>query len=211
MKRSFVHLLLPIALMACNSEKKDTAGDAPVAATTKVDSAHEPLDTAATNKAWAAYMSPGKVHQLMAKSNGKWNAEMSFYQTPGGAPSIYQASTVNQMILGGRYQKSTYKGMMDGMPFEGESITAYDNARKIYISTWIDNMGTGMMYLEGTYHEATQTITFKGKATDVTTGKDFKTRETLKFVDDNTQLMEMFDEKDGKEAKTMAIKLTRAK
>ena len=36
-------------------------------------------------------------------------------------------------------------------------------------------------------------------------------RETLKFIDDNNQQMEMFDIKDGKESKTMSIKLTRAK
>lgn len=30
------------------------------------------------------------------------------------------------------------------------SLLAYDNARKLFISTWIENVGTGMMVLEGT-------------------------------------------------------------
>jgi hypothetical protein len=97
------------------------------------------------------------------------------------------------------------------MPFEGISTLAYDNARKIYLSTWIDNMGTGIMQLEGTFDEAAKTMNFKGKATDVSTGKDITVREVFKLVDDNTQTMEMYETKDGKEMKTMSILLKRAK
>jgi hypothetical protein len=35
------------------------------------------------------------------------------------------------------------------MPFEGISTLGYDNAKKTFFSTWIDNMGTGMMVMEG--------------------------------------------------------------
>jgi len=36
-----------------------------------------------------------------------------------------------------------------GMPFEGMGLDGYDNASKEYISIWIDNMGTGIMYMKG--------------------------------------------------------------
>ncbi len=113
----------------------------------------------------------------------------------------------SKMILGGRYQQSTYIGNIDGMPFEGVNTLAYDNARKIYISTWVDNMGTGIMYMEGTYDAVTTTMNFKGKATDVVSGKDIEVREIFKIVDDKTHSMEMFETKDGKEMKTMSILL----
>jgi len=200
--------LLMLAI-ACTSENKDSAADTTkLAATAEVDSAQQPIDTAAMNKAWADYMTPGEVHKMLAKANGKWDAAISFYYNPD-SPSVNKTVCENKMILGGRYQQATYKGMIDGMPFEGINTLAFDNARKIYLSTWIDNMGTGMMLMEGNYEAATKTMLFKGKATDVSTGKDIAVREIFKFVDENTQTMEMFETKNGKEMKTMSILLKR--
>lgn len=205
MKR--VNLILSIAMLilaACNSEKKGEAADSTTLAVP--DTSSKPVDTAAMNKAWEAYMTPGKTHQMLAKADGKWDAEISFYYNPD-SPSVNKAVCESKMILGGRYQQSTYTGDIDGMPFEGLNTLAYDNARKIFISTWVDNMGTGIMYMEGTYDTATTTMNFKGKATDVASGKDIAVREVFKIVDDKTHTMEMFETKDGKEMKTMAILL----
>ncbi len=193
-------------LVACNSEKKDSSND-----TGKVDSPTvvmdvKNIDTAAMNKAWADYMTPGEVHKMLAGASGKWDAEISFYYNPD-SPSVNKTICETKMILGGRYQQSTYTGSIDGMPFEGVNTLAYDNARKIYISTWIDNMGTGIMYMEGRFDDATKTMNMKGKATDVASGKDIAVREVFNIVDDKTQTMEMFETKDGKEMKTMSILL----
>ena len=204
MKR--INLVFGIVLlfaMACNSEKKSTNADSTAAAS---DTASKPVDTAAMNKAWAAYMTPGESHQMLAKADGKWDAEISFYYNPD-SPSVNKAVCESKMILGGRYQQSSYTGDIDGMPFEGMNTLAYDNARKIFISTWVDNMGTGIMYMEGTYDAATTTMNFKGKATDVASGKDIAVREVFKIVDDKTHTMEMFETKEGKEMKTMSILL----
>ena len=55
--------LVLLLAIACNSEKKNAASDS-----TKADStAAKPIDTAAMNKAWAAYMTPGAAHQMIAK------------------------------------------------------------------------------------------------------------------------------------------------
>ena len=53
-------------------------------------------------------------------------------------------------------------------------------------------------------------ISMKGMQTDPMTGKTMQVRETFRVVDDKTQVMEMFcPGPDGKEFKTMEIKLTR--
>ena len=46
---------------------------------------------------------------------------------------------------------------MMGMPFQGMSTMAYDNGKKTFMSTWIDNMGTGILETEGTYDAGTKT------------------------------------------------------
>jgi hypothetical protein len=94
-----------------------------------------------------------------------------------------------------------------GMPFEGIGTLAYDNAKKEFISTWVDNMGTGVMVLTGNWDEGNKTLSLKGDCTDPGTGKDMQIRETLKVVDDKHQVMEMYmTQAGGKEFKTMEIK-----
>lgn len=162
-------------------------------------------------KAWMAYSTPGDPHKAIAKDNGTWNEEITMWMDPKAPPTKNTATCVNKMILGGRYQESRHTGTFDNMPFEGISTLAYDNARKVYQSSWIDNMGTGIAFMEGTMDDASRTITFKGKATDPMTGKEKDIKETMKFVDDNNQILEMFDIINGKENKTMEVKFTRKK
>jgi hypothetical protein len=129
-------------------------------------------------------------------------------------PEKSKSTSQNKMVMGGRYQVSNHTGNMMGMPFEGMSTLAYDNAKKVFINTWIDNMGSGMMVMEGPWDEASKTLTLKGKGVDPTTanGKEIEMRETFKIIDDNTQMMEMFAPgPDGKEFKMMEIKYTRKK
>lgn len=129
--------------------------------------------------------------------------------SPGAPPTQAESECTNKMILGDRYQESVHTGMMMGMPFEGRSVVGYDNAKKMFQSTWVDNMGSGIMFLEGKYNEQTKTINLKGTEVDAMTGKTESVRETMKFIDDKTQMMEMYMTKDGKEYKNMEIKFTK--
>jgi len=160
-------------------------------------------------KKWMDFMTPSDIHKMMAKSDGAWNEEINMWMDPNAPAQQMQTSCVNKMILGGRYQESVHTGEFNGMPFEGRSITGYDNVRKIIVSTWIDNMGTGLTYMEGTWNPESQSINMKGKMTDPMTGAVSDIREVLKFVDGDTQIMQQFGMKDGKEYKMMEIKLTR--
>jgi len=53
--------------------------------------------------------------------------------------------------------------MMMGMPFEGIGINGYDNLKKKFVSTWIDNMGTMIVMSTGTFDPATKTFTYMGE------------------------------------------------
>ena len=79
--------------------------------------------------------------------NGEWNEEVTMWMAPGAPPTVSKATAKNEMIMGGRYQLSKSTGTMMGMPFEGMSTVGYDNAKKQFTSTWIDNFGTGTMAL----------------------------------------------------------------
>jgi len=162
-------------------------------------------------KAWTEYMTPGDVHKMIAKWDGKWKEEVTMWMQPGAPPTKSTATCVNKMVLGGRYQQSNHTGNMMGQPFEGQGTLAWDNARKMLISTWIDNMGTGIMYMEGTWDNASKSATMKGKTTDPSTGKEMDVKQIFTAVNDNTQKLEMFMNMGGEEFKTMEIMLTRMK
>ncbi len=187
MKKTIVTTCILIAAICCNAQNDD-----------------------ASMKAWQNFMTPGEMHKMLAKSNGTWNGEVTMWMTPGAAPTKSKCVAENKMIYNGLYQQSTNKGEMMGMPFEGMSIVGYDNAKKMFVSSWIDNMGSGIMYMEGTWDAKGMMMNFKGTCTDPMTSKSMAVRETFKMVDDNTQMMEMFmPGPDGKEFKTMEIKFTR--
>jgi hypothetical protein len=115
------------------------------------------------------------------------------------------------MVLNGLYQQSTSTGSFSGMPFNGISTLGYDNHRKVFTTTWVDNMSSGIMMMEGSWDEAAKTINFKGKMTDPMTKQQVDIREAMKVVDDNTQVMEQYITHDGKESKSMEITFKRKK
>jgi len=198
---------------SCDKVKMDVKSSSDKADST-TNEAWKPVDSAAAAKAWIDYATPGAMHAMLAKSDGSWNGENTMWMEEGGKPMKSTSEANNKMVFDGRYQVSEHKGDFMGMPFEGMSITGYDNSKKKFVSTWIDNMGTGIMNLEGTWNASTKSIEFKGKMTDPSRpGKDCNVREIYTFVDDNTQKMEMYgpDSKTGKEFKTMEIKYTRKK
>lgn len=207
-----------IIMVACN----DNAGSNSTTASTTDTSVKEepkketattpPLDSATMTKNWETYMTPSDAHKTMAGWNGNWSGDVTMWQMPDAPPQTSKTTAVNKMILGGRYQESVHTGNMMGMPFEGRSMMGYDNAKKVFINTWMDNMGTGTMVMEGPWDEATKTITLKGKMIDPSAGNanELDVRETYKVIDDKNHVMEMYcNGKDGKEFKTMEIKFTR--
>lgn len=215
MKTNYIYLgALLLCLTACKKEvtveeKAVVEKDSVPTETTR----SEPMDSIAMQKAWEEYMTPGEMHKRMAADTGTWNEELTFWMGPDDTKPQKSTATANtKMIFNGLYQESVHTGNMMGMPFEGRSTLAFDNAAQEYVSTWIDNMGSGIMIMRGKYDEASKTLKMEGEVTDPMTKKMKKIRETITMVDENTQKMEMYDmTPDGKEFKSMEIILKRKK
>ena len=159
-------------------------------------------------KAWMEAGTPGEAHKWMAKLAGEWETTMKMYD-PAMGESEGKGTMKVEMVLGGRFQHSFYKGEFMGQPFEGSGLMGYDNVGKKYQSMWADNMSTAMMSSAGDYNKDTHELTMLGAFTDPTTKKEIKTREVSKFIDENRWTMTFFHNKDGKESKVMEISYTR--
>ena len=215
MKKIILPLLaFSIGFTSCKKveEEKEVPAETPTEVSTEEETVEATPDSATVAKAWADYATPSKAHEMLAKDTGTWDAEMTFWMPESPEPMKATSVATYKMILDGKYQEGVFKGDIWGMAFEGRGITAYDNASKEFIATWIDNMGTGMLVSRGQYDEASKSITFKGNMVDPVTGKEKKVKEIITYIDDNTQKLEMFDiDANGKEFKNMEILSKRRK
>ncbi|MFC0781040.1 DUF1579 domain-containing protein [Flavobacterium sp. HJSW_4] len=199
--------IITLCFVSCKKEVKEesaTAKDS-LAVKTEEPLIEEPIDSAAQMKAWQEYATPGNPHKMMADEVGTWNCDMTFWTEPNGKAEKSTTTAEIKMVLGGRYQEAVYKGTMMGQPFEGKSTLAYNNASQEYTTTFIDNMGTGMMVAMGKYNEAAKSMEFKGEMVNPVNGEKSPYREVYTIVDPKTRKMEMFDMKNGSEYKSMEI------
>ena len=164
---------------------------------------------------------PGENHKLLEGLAGTWTYTGKFWMTPdpNAPPMESPGKTVRKPIMGGRYVQADHVGKMQ-MPgpdgklmdsdFKGMEIAGYDNAKKKFVSSWIDNMGTGIMQSEGTYDSATKTLTYAAEYEPVP-GMKIKARELLKISDNDHHTLQFFEDRGGKEVKVMEIVYTRQK
>lgn len=160
-------------------------------------------------KIWMDYMTPGPMHEMMAKHTGTWKMVSKMWIDPNAEPMVSEGTVDAEMILGGRYLKMVAKFPMMGMQTEGWMLEAYDNGKKEFINVWIDNMGTGVAISNGKFDETTKSIIYHGKMYDPLTGKDTDFKSVSKMINDNEMIFEMYGEFDGKEVKMMEIYYTR--
>lgn len=220
MKRIAIALCSATILFSCNSadnsaaKTEDKKMDSTAAESKPREEAWIPVDSATAMKTMMEMGTPGPEHAMLAKADGNWTAEATMWMADGAPPMTSKNNTAtNKMIHGGRYQETTFKGDMMGMPYEGSGITGYDKAKKVYFTSWMDNMSTMAMNMEGSWDAASKSITFTGKMLCPANGQMCDMKEVFKMVDDNTQVMEMYgpDMKTGKMFKGMEIKFTRSK
>ena len=158
-----------------------------------------------------AAIMPGEHHQHMKKLAGDFDYKLKMTM-PGAPAEDYVGKRSAKMIMGDRYLDETYTGTMMGMPFEGHGTMAYDNVQKKYLNTWLDNMGTGIMFGSGTCDANGTTWTMTSDMADPMTGTLVKTKSVTKVIDADHISFEMYAPgPDGKEIKMMEITATRTK
>jgi len=169
-------------------------------------------DQAAEMAAWAAAATPGEHHGHLKALAGNWSATMKMWEDPAGAPTESKSTVMRKLIMGDRFLQEEYKGDFMGMPFEGLGFVGYDNLKKKYTSTWMDNMGTCIVMMQGACKPGGKSFEFNGEMDDPMTGKPMKVRSTIKIESDDKHMMEMFGTgPDGKEMRMFEMTCTRTK
>lgn len=163
-------------------------------------------------KAWMAYSTPGDAQKMMGTMAGTWDTEVKSYMDPSQPPMVTKGTSTFTMIMDGRYMQEMAEGSFMNMPFHGMGVYGYDNAMKKYVTTWVDNMGTGIMNSTGTSDDGGKTIKYTGSMMDPMSGKMQNYHMEMHRMGDDQAHYEMWGPApDGKDAKMMEITYTRKK
>ena len=169
------------------------------------------MDLQAMMEVYRKLATPGAPHRLLASMAGSWNTRMKSWMEPDKPPMETSGTSEQRMILDGRFLQQEFSGEMMGSPFTGIGVVGYDNHTRKYVSTWMDSMGTGIYFFEGTAGADEKTITQICRYDDPVQGP-MEWRSVTKIVDDDTLAVEMYGTgKSGKEEKMMEGSYTRKK
>ena len=111
-------------------------------------------------------------HKMLADMDGNWNYAIKMWMNPdpNAKPQESKGTATRKSVMGGRYvvmdvtgkmQMPDQTGKMKDMQFKGMGVEGYDNVKKKFVSSWIDNMGTGIQYSDGTYDPASKNVHFR--------------------------------------------------
>lgn len=159
-------------------------------------------------------------HKLLSSLDGNWNFTIKMWMNPDpNAPAQESKGTATRKsIMGGRYvvmdvtgkmQMPGEDGKMKDMQFKGMGWEGYDNVKKKFVASWVDNMGTGIEFSEGTYDPATKRLTYTSEIEPMP-GMKMPVREVIQIADNNHMNLEWYENHGGQEKKTMEIHYTRS-
>jgi len=162
-------------------------------------------------KAWMEYSTPGEHHQQLAKKVGEWQIEGKMWHAPNTEPELFDGTSHIKAIMDGRYFLEKIDGSeFMGMPFEGRSVSGYDNLTQTYFVYFFDNMGTGVSQYTGTPSGDGKTIHYTVRVPDIMTGKYKTARAVETTLSDDKITFTMYDTTpDGQEFTSMEIIMTR--
>ena len=160
-------------------------------------------------------------HKLLSSLDGTWNYTIKFWMNPdpNAPPQESKGTATRKSIMGGRYvtmdvngkmQMPGENGKMKDVQFKGMGVEGYDNVKKKFVASWIDNMGTGIEFSEGTYDPAAKSFTYTSEI-EMMPGMKTQVREVVKIADNNHMSLEWFENQGGQEKKTMEINYTKKK
>jgi len=161
----------------------------------------------------------GDNHKLLADMAGNWNYTVKMMMDPNGKPQESKGTATRKAIMDGRFFVAEHSGKfqmpgpdgkMTDMNFKGMAIEGYDNVKKKFVSSWIDNMGTMILSSEGTYDAASKTFTYTANC-EMMPGMPVRIREVIKVVDKDHHNFEWYEDRGSGETKTMEIAYTRKK
>ena len=164
-------------------------------------------------KKWMEAATPGEGHKYLDQFVGKWDIVVRAWVEPGKPAQESKGTCDAKWILDGRFVYGEMSSQMMGMPFKGIDIIGYDNYKKRYVITHIDNLGTAISSGEGRLDLSKQVMTTFGKMDDAAMDeRDKPVKYVTRVVSKDKYVFELYDEVGGpNEYKVLELTYTRSK
>jgi hypothetical protein len=128
---------------------------------------------------------PGPEHKMLKQLEGNWDTTMK----AGGME--FKGKITYKMELGGLWLAGAMESEMFGSKFHGKSMDSYSEAKKKYVSVWMDSMSTAPVIMEGTFDEKAKKMTMSGEGPGMD-GKTTKYKSVSTMPDADTLEMTMY-------------------
>lgn len=161
----------------------------------------------------AQFPEPPKEMEIFKRDVGTWDCDVSFFASPAAEPMRSKAVEENEM-LGGFWLVSKFHGEISGAPFQGSCQSGWNPSTKKYVASWVDSMSPAATCMEGTWDEATKTMTMLGGSVDPSNGQETKSKQVVVYQDDDHHTMTMYLQGPGGKddwVKQLEVRYTRRK
>jgi hypothetical protein len=139
--------------------------------------------------AYQAAATPGPAHEKLAAMAGSYTLTAKWWQDPDAPPQVSTSAVMRKMIMDGRYLVEEVEGEMYEQPFTGMGITGYDNTTEQYVTTWLDNMSTGLFVMTGNLDDEGKLVWW-GEYQDPVTKEAMKMKGVTTAVSDTEERYE---------------------
>lgn len=159
------------------------------------------------------YSRPGPNHALLAILVGTWtfqDKKLPFVKGTVIRKSIFEGRFFWVEIIGGSLEIPVADGRMKVANYQGLEIEGYDNVKKSYVTTSINNhIGSNAAQQIGQYDAQTSLITYEWES-ELLPGVRQKKRKVLHLLDPDHYSEEYYEGQNGHPKKTRELLYTRS-
>jgi hypothetical protein len=160
---------------------------------------------------WTAFSRPGPEHHALARFVGEWETTTRVWLEPGGEPYAESRGTASHRWLEeGRWLALESSGTVMGIPHHGFGMLGYDNFKKKYVGSFVDNISTSILAMEGSWSTPDEPLVMFGTVDEPLTGEHDRAVEyAFAFTGADTLTLRVFDLPRGAENQVLELRFTR--
>ena len=136
-----------------------------------------------------AFATPNENHEFLARLAGEWDTTSSVM----GLPDETGFATFT-MILGNRFVNGEVSGTFANVPYVGRVTIGYDNYKHKFVATFLNDLGTSLLYAEGMLNASQTTLSLWGSMDEwMTDEHDIPAMYRFTILDENHFTFELHD------------------
>jgi hypothetical protein len=159
-----------------------------------------------------AFSRPASPHALLGKLVGTWHFQdvaRSFVQGTLRRTPLYSGRFYQVDLTGGKLPLPVADGKMLEAPYQCQQLEGYDNGRRQFVTTSINNhIGSDIELQTGTYEAATQSFTYEWED-ELVPGQKQRHRRVLRVLNATQYAEDYYDLQNGVATKVRELRYTK--